>query len=694
MRIRKGASLIEEYSPDQPQLPVDRKIIQYIRQSSPGQVKHNIQSKMQQDGMLERRLLAYGWTHDLIIKIEADQDISGQKTRFQREGLDQLYRMIESGEAFAIACYDASRLWRDRTHVWYNDFIQVLKQHDIPVVMFNHVYWCSRSADEEGLREEFRQAAFYLKHIYEKVNPAKLQAVQYGMSYGGGAIPMGYLVKAEPGRKFFVVYEPHAEKIRYLFKRFRELNGNLARLGRELVATGFCFPAFEDGVPVPKNMRLYFDDQLNGYVMKTRKGLAGILSNPVYLGWYVYSGVVISKTAHEPIVPYDDFLYAFNRLSPYTLDGEEREKISVPRTYQTMPALLEDVLTGNGVKAYVIGTMYRAMRGGDYLDSDNYTELNVPVKIIDRAFSDVFVQVLTGIKKAASIEGEPTAMDALAATIDQLSKEKISEIGTIDEALKNVEQGIKEWELAKHVAMKQLYEPGVEEATRQLKDLHATKDMLLEKAKAATQQKAELARTESLITEATTQWGKMLFERKRQLVDLIVASAEMTMASPHILKLVIELKPPVEGRLVGYIYRKHGIRTAWTDAENSILREMYSHAGRVEILKALPERNWNSIVQQAGELDLNRPKMPTEQMPSNLSWADMQMLDMLTLSGYAPVKGGYVWHIESDISMYYWWAHLDVWEEKQNVQTCCHTVVTLPSYSIPVSRKFTKSKTL
>src|SRR5215467_8194723 len=126
-RIRTDKNLLLDFNPEQTHLPIDRPIIQYIRQSTLGQVNHNLQSKIQQDEMLERRLLTYGWTHDLIIKIEADQGISGQKTRFQREGLDQLYRKIESGEAAAIACYDASRLWRDRTHVWYNDFIQILR---------------------------------------------------------------------------------------------------------------------------------------------------------------------------------------------------------------------------------------------------------------------------------------------------------------------------------------------------------------------------------------------------------------------------------------------------------------------------------------------------------------------------------------------------------------------------------------
>src|SRR5437660_11056883 len=117
----------------------------------------------------------------------------------------------------------------------------------------------------------------------------------------------------------------------------------------------------------------------------------------------------------------------------------------------------------------------------------------------------------------------------------------------------------------------------------------------------------------------------MLFERKRLLVDLIVQSAEMTMASPHILKVVIALKPPVEGRLIGYLYRKHGTRIEWTDEENTILRQMYSYAGRVEILKALSMRNWVSIVQQAHTLGLSRPKMDTEQMPDRLAWADLHV---------------------------------------------------------------------
>jgi DNA invertase Pin-like site-specific DNA recombinase len=631
-KIDPNKKLVPEFNPNQPQLPIDKPIIQYIRQSTLGQVKHNLQSQIQQDEMLERRLLAYGWTHDLIIKIALDQGKSGQKLRFERKGLDQLYKMLETGEAAAIACFDASRLWRDQTHVWYNDFIQILKKRNIPVVMWSHAYWCSRPADEEGLRAEFAQAAHELKRIY-KMNEARFQAVENGLSYGGGAVPLGYIIREEPGRKFFVPYEPHAEKIRYLFRRFRELGGNLARLGRELVATGFCFSVFDDAALHAQKIRLY-DETHNAYVIKTRTGLTGMLTNPVYLGWYVYGDVVVSKTAHEAIVPYDDFLYAYNRLSPYTLDGEENtSRPTRNRTFQTTPALLEGILTGNGYKTHIMGRLYRAMKRDDHLDRDNHTEINVPVKLVDDAFAKGFVKLLVAIKQAAKKAEEPTAMDALAATIDQLSKEKAAEIGTIDEALANVEQGIKEWELQKKVAMKQLYEPGVEEAISQLKTLHATKDMLREKAKAVHNQQNELARTHSLIEEATTQWDKMLFERKQLLVSLIVKSADMTMVTPHILKMVVDLKAPVEGRLVGYIHRKQGVRTAWTDAEKNMLRKLYASASRLEILQALPNRNWVALVHQAEELGIKRPRMDAQHIPDDLSWADMQLIETMLFRG-------------------------------------------------------------
>ena len=233
----------------------------------------------------------------------------------------------------------------------------------------------------------------------------------------------------------------------------------------------------------------------------------------------------------------------------------------------------------------------------------------------------------------------------------QLSKEKISEIGSLDGALENVEHGIKEWELSKRVAMKQLYEPGVEEATRQLKTLHATKAMLLEKVKAASTERNELARTQTLIEEATTQWKSMVFEHKKQLVDLIVASADMMMESPHILKIIVDLKEPVKGQLVGYLYRTHATSVPLLDAERQIIRDLYAHADRADILQALPMRSWQTVREQASIMSIERKsRVNTSHIPDRVTWADVAMLERLALTGPGvPKRGGCVWKIDSGI---------------------------------------------
>jgi len=115
--------LIQELEYVQQQLPVDKPVAQYIRQSTLGQVKKNIQSFVLQDEKLGSKLVRMGFIE--VRKIEIDQGKSGQKDRFQRKGLDDLYRWAEHGEIGAIAFFDASRLWRDPTHVWYNDYIQI-----------------------------------------------------------------------------------------------------------------------------------------------------------------------------------------------------------------------------------------------------------------------------------------------------------------------------------------------------------------------------------------------------------------------------------------------------------------------------------------------------------------------------------------------------------------------------------------
>ena len=624
--IRPDARLVQEFTYHQEKLPIDKPVVQYIRQSSLGQVKHNVQSKVQQDEMLRRHLLAYGWKDADIIKIEADQGKSGQKLRIERSGLDYLYKLIKSGQAGAIACYDASRLWRDTTHVWYNDLISYwLIPYNIPVVMHNRVYWPNNQQDMDALREDFRQAAYQLRHIYEKVNPARLVAVEMSQSYGGHCVPMGFVIAEEDNRKFFAVYEDHARLIRWLFKRYRELGGNLARLRHELQTMGFTFPAFSGIEKIP-HVGLPFDG--NGYPLKTRGALVSILTNVAYIGMYVFNGVVVSRDGAS-IVPLDDFMYAYSRLSETTLDGQVNEnKPQVDRRFGVAcPALLEGILQSNGNPAYVMASD-KTYDVRNYQDGWEASELVVPVATLDHAFTDAMLKVLEAIEQRK----RDGLQDELQAQLTALQAEKQEEVVSLDDQLVTIDRAIRGWELDKQSCRETGNIHGLNDANIQLKRLYADRASLEVKTQHADTEAEQLVECVSLHSQAVHDWHSMKFDQKKRYVRLLVKTANLTQVSPHVLQLEITLRSPLHATLVGYLYRARGDRPNWTPEETDTLKRMYPHADRLSILKAVPTRGWEAIQKQARAMGLKRSilrSLNTSGIDDTMSYSDRVLLDQL-----------------------------------------------------------------
>jgi len=649
--IKPDARLMQDFLPEQPHLPINRPIVQYIRQSTSSQVKGNLQSKIQQDEMLGRRLLKYGWSLDLIRKIDKDQGISGQKRRDEREGLKELYGMIERGEIGAIAAYDASRLWRDPTHVWYNDFITYwLIPYDIPVVMFHQVFFPTRQADMDALREEFKQAAYYLRHVYEKVNPARLQAIELGESYGGHAIPIGYIVAGPKGDRHYQIYRPHADLVVWLFKRFKELGGSLARLGREVQAMRFTFPPFEGVEEIP-HVGLRFNAE--GYPLVTRGGLISILTNVAYLGWYLYSKsvdvtdeqgnpvrdakgntkkekvtIIVSKTAHDPIVDYDLFMYAYSRLSPTTLDGEVNEsKPKLDRRYSDVSALFDGVLESDGTPVYAMAHS-KTYVARAYADSWKSTELVVGIDTLDRMGSQAILMVISALEQRHR-EG---LQDSMYEQLTALQQVKAAEASDFQKQIARVEKGIRQAEMEKRVALDEEYEPGVKAATKQLKRLHEDRAALEEKMHRAATEESEIAGTKSLLAEVVTKWNKMPFERKKRFVRLMVLHANLTEAAPYFLKIEMALREPLSCTLVGHMFRARGSKPPWSQDENDKIATFYPLADRKDVLVALPTRTWEAIIQQAGFLDIKRStRLNTSDVSDNMTYADMALCEQLDM---------------------------------------------------------------
>jgi DNA invertase Pin-like site-specific DNA recombinase len=622
--IDPSKRLVQEFHPGQPQLPIESLIVQYIRQSSREQVKKNKQSAILQDIKLTRRLLAYGWPDERVIKIDTDQGKSGQKRRDERAGLDELYRLVLSGQAGAVAAYDASRLYRDLTRVHYNDFVNMCETHNIVFVTYDTIYWPHIRRDMDALVDKFAEAARFIDEvILGKLIPAKMQAIEDAQSYGGHCVPMGYYVVEDEleERKYYVVYEPHAKIIRWLFNRYRELNGNLGKLGREVRARNLTFPPFAGLETIP-HVALRWNGE--GYSLRTRGGLISILTNPAYIGYYVYNGALISKKAHDAIVDMDDFLYAYSRLSPVTLDGQDNaSKPKLDRRRGVVcDALLENILESDGAPVYVMAgnQTYTAKTNADGWKT---TELVAPVRLIDDEFSIALRKLLIALEQ----RHQQGFADGLYELMTQAQETIAQEGDILAGELANVLKGIGQAELDKQIALEEEYADGVRDATRRLKRLQADREALEVKLARSEKEQADLAECQSLSEVALHQWDAMKFSTKLRYVRLMVAQANMTTASPHFLRLDIVIGTPFYRLLTGFLYRQHGSRAPWAPEETDALRRLYLSADRLDVLKAIPMRSWEAIVQQASIASLPRStRLNTAGVPEHLSYADVLLM--------------------------------------------------------------------
>lgn len=624
--IRPNARLIQEFVYRSEQLPTDRPVVQYIRQSTDTQVKDNEDSTFMQDEELAERLTIMGFSE--IIRIDTDQGISGQKRIDERSGLAYLYKLIETGKVGAVAAYDASRLWRDTTHVWYNTFIEdYLKRYNVPVIFSGEddvrIFWPKRQQDMDMLREEFKQAAFYLRHI-EKLNEAKKRAIEKRVSYGGGSVPFGYVLATTrilvagklKKRNYYVIYPPHAALVQWLFKRFKELGGNLARLGRELRDMHFTFPAFSGVEKIPQ-VSLRFNGV--GYPLRTRDALLSILTNPAYIGWYCYNGVVISKTAHDPIVDYDVFLYAYSRLSSTTLDGQPNEdKPKLERRFVNTPALLEGILESDGHPVYAMAASkaYTAR-----LSRNSWTthEFSIDIDRLDSAFRAVILTLLVSLEQRAK-EG---LQDSLYTQLQTLQQEKHEEVISFDTALASIDKAIHGWELDKQSSREMGNKVGLDEANRQLVRLYADKTALLEKVRSAKSTVVELQKTQSLLHQALYQWDELTFDNQKNFVRLLIAAANMTKVAPRIIRIDITLKEPLAGVITGHFYMDTIFRTEFTADELATIKRLYSHADRLDILKTMPTKSWLAIRQLAQRKGWQRVIRPnSSDFHEEISYAD------------------------------------------------------------------------
>ena len=239
----------------------------YIRQSTPDQVQHNLESQRRQYGLVDRAR-ALGW-QDIAI-IDDDLGISGSGTR--RPGFERLLRALCDGQVGAVFSIEASRLARNGRD-WHTllEFCSVVGA----LLIDAEAMYDPRLTNDrlllgmKGTISEMEVASFR-----ERAQAALLQKAQRGALLQRVAI--GYIKGAE-GR---IDKDPDARvrsTIDLIFRKFAEL-GSVRQVY-------FWLDEQQIQLPVARG-----PEEAREKVWQPARyhAVLSVLKNPVYAGAYAY----------------------------------------------------------------------------------------------------------------------------------------------------------------------------------------------------------------------------------------------------------------------------------------------------------------------------------------------------------------------------------------------------------------------
>lgn len=622
------------------ELPLHAYVGVYARQSTQMQVKNNTTSTEMQTSELVDFARRLGWDEEKIIVFAQDLGRSGRLRIDEREGLRTLVSHIEEGTVKAVIVFLEDRLFRDETQIQVNTFISICKQYDVLVITPTMTYNFHNRFHVKEFRWKCEAAADYITdYVMARLVGAKQRVSERG-DYDGRAIAVGYILDRREkivvngvevknsGYKKYIVYEPHAEVVRWLYHRYMMLGGNLTQLSRELQAMPVLFSAFTPDVDPRSVSRLELKRVDGGYHV-TRKGLVSILTNVSYLGWWIYQGKVKIKDNHPAIIDEGLFWYAFNRLSTYTLEGERNERVKRATRYQREGTGSSNALLKNIIGSELLGAVYTipapshkywfyAIYEKDLsLVVDYHSAISVPD--LDEVFT---ARLLERLEQTSNFSHYREYAEQERRNVERECISIQNQIEEIDLQCAGLMMSLKKPAL--NIKLRENFEQEYERLQSQREEL-VRKFEAPQRSSRAT----ELLGYYELVDKLAPHWDALSFGDRTMLIEALTERVLIDAMAPHWIRIIIEWRDPEWGRDTGYIWRQYGSSPGWTEEENEIVKQFYSSDDRATLMSRLPVRSWSAILFQGNVFKLHRSthSVNNTMIPKNLSFADWEFME-------------------------------------------------------------------
>lgn len=647
-------------------LPTHKKLAIQARQSKKRQVLYHKESYEYQTRVMYLRAIKIGWKdEDITLLIENKRpdgklvDASGTLRIDQRPTMQDLWGYIGSGEYGAVMTRAVDRLFRHINMIEPAQFAEHCKQHHVMILTENQRFdFNRRPEDTKRFLAEAQKGADYITEHISMMSKYRREKALRG-EYDGRNIPVGYMLDEEG--LYYVIYEPHAQVVRWIFVRFRELDGNFAALYREIAGMPYLFP-FAPGIRLPRMTVVE-----HGYTI-TPKGLRDLLRNTSYIGWWLvhdreYKTVdqedgstkrVLQKKVlrakierhHPAIVDEGDFWYSYDAITPSEQEGERstRSRFSKKGTI-ACEALLEGIVTSdNGCRVYVSQdaqepqrALYSIVRPTEY--TGEARKGSIYVRTLDKIVVDHLMEKLEeGKRLRALVQG--TALEGeLDYLEDTLADRFIEVANAAQESTKELEKKLHDYreeaaslEHTLHYGAKNLPPETVEKFAGDLLKTHVSIEQLELKLKRTQRTQEELQEFVERLDDIPGAWKGMKSAKQHRFIKLATDKIMLTKPAPNWLLLDItwifydEWHNAV--RSLFYIWQRDGRGEKWTDEEKQTLARMYEWASRRDMLQALPRRHWMAIIMQAKRQGLTRPyQVGNSALPLVVSMEDAAFME-------------------------------------------------------------------